>query len=85
MPTIFMVFGFCFKFYSNDHEPIHVPVTKDGHEAKFHVEPEVELVFNRGFKKHELTVITGIIEENTEILVERWKEYFKGKQDASFD
>ncbi len=51
MPTIFIVFGFCFKFYSNDHEPVHVHVTKDGHEAKFNLEPMVELVFNRGFKK----------------------------------
>ncbi|MBQ3439037.1 MAG: DUF4160 domain-containing protein [Bacteroidales bacterium] len=32
MPTIFIVFGFCFKFYSNDHEPVHIHVTKDGHE-----------------------------------------------------
>ena len=85
MPTIFIVFGFCFKFYSNDHVPIHVHVTKDGHEAKFNLEPALELVYNRDFKKHELTVITGIIEENTEILVERWKEYFKGKRDASLD
>ena len=85
MPTIFIVFGFCFKFYSNDHRPVHIHVTKDGHEAKFNLEPTVELVFNRGFKKHELTVITGIIEENDEILIARWNEYFKGKQDASQD
>jgi len=85
MPTIFIVFGFCFKFYSNDHEPVQVHVTKDEHEAKFNLEPMVELVFNRGFKKYELTIITGIIEENTAILVERWNEYFKGKRDASLD
>ena len=85
MPTVFIVFGFCFRFYSNDHEPIHIHVTKDGHEAKFNLQPTVGLVFNRGFKKHELTIITGIIEENAEILVERWNEFFKGKQDASLD
>ena len=85
MPTVFIVFGFCFRFYSNDHEPIHIHVTKDGHEAKFNLQPMVGLVFNRGFKKHELTIITGIIEENAEILVERWNEFFKGKQDASLD
>ena len=31
------------------------------------------------------SVITGIIEENDEILIARWNEYFKGKQDASLD
>ncbi len=24
MPTIFILFGFRFLFYANDHEPIHV-------------------------------------------------------------
>ena len=85
MPTVFIVFGFCFKFYSNDHKPIHIHVTKDGNEAKFNLKPTVELVVNRGFKKHELTIMTGIIEENAGILIERWNEYFKGKQDASLD
>lgn len=29
MPTIFIFFGFRFMFYANDHEPIHVHVTKE--------------------------------------------------------
>ena len=77
MPTIFIFFGFIFKFYSDDHEPIHVHVVKDGHEAKYNIEPEVIQVFNRGFKKHELSIIEGIIEENIEVIKNRWKEYFK--------
>ena len=44
MPTIFIVFGFIFRFFSDDHLPIHVHVVKDGHEAKYNVEPKVELV-----------------------------------------
>ena len=28
MPTIFILFGFRFMFYANDHEPIHVHVIK---------------------------------------------------------
>ena len=35
MPKIFEYFGFIFLFYSNEHEPIHVHVMKDGHEAIF--------------------------------------------------
>ncbi|WOZ80982.1 DUF4160 domain-containing protein [Segatella hominis] len=34
MPTIFIFFGFRFMFYSNDHEPIHVHVIKDGNETR---------------------------------------------------
>ena len=35
MPTIFILFGFRFMFYANDHEPIHVHVIKGDVCAKF--------------------------------------------------
>lgn len=37
MPKIFEYFGFVFFFYSNEHEPIHVHVMKEGHEAIFEI------------------------------------------------
>ena len=37
MPKIFEYFGFIFLFYSNEHEPIHVHVMKDEHEAIFEI------------------------------------------------
>ena len=37
MPKIFEYFGFIFLFYSNEHEPIHVHVMKDGYEAIFEI------------------------------------------------
>ena len=80
MPTLFIIFGFRFLFYSNDHEPIHVHVIKDGHEARFQVEPEVALLDNKGLKVSELRMAESVIEENRELIVERWKEYFKDKK-----
>lgn len=77
MPTIFIIFGFVFKFFSDDHEPIHVHVIKDDHEAKYNVDPVVSQVFNHGFKKHELSIIEGIIEENVTVIIDRWHEFFK--------
>lgn len=35
------------------------------------------MVFNHGFKKHEISVIEGIIEENADIIKFKWKEYFR--------
>ncbi len=64
MPTVFIIFGFIFKFYSDDHE------------AKYNIEPEVCLIHNHGFKKHELSMIESIIEENTEVIKDRWAEFF---------
>ena len=36
MPTIFIVLGFRFMYYSNEHSPIHVHVTKGGCNCKIH-------------------------------------------------
>ena len=79
MPTIFIFFGFRFMFYSNDHEPIHVHVLKDEHEAKYDV-MSMEMISNFGFKKQELALIESVIEENKEIIIERWKSHFEGKK-----
>ena len=75
MPTLFIIFGFRFMFYSNDHPPIHIHVIKDGCEAKYNIEP-VELVFNHGFKRHDLSLIESIVLENKEIIIDRWRSYF---------
>lgn len=76
MPTLFILFGFRFFFWSNEHDPIHVHISKGESEAKFNVE-NIELVENFGFKKNELKMIESILEENREIIIARWKEYFK--------
>ena len=47
------------------------------HEAKFSVEPEVKLIENNGLKASELRLAESVIEENKEIIVNRWNEYFK--------
>ena len=75
MPTLFIIFGFRFMFYSNDHTPINIHVIKDGCEAKYNVAP-VELVFSHGFKRHDLSLIESIVLENKEVIIERWHSYF---------
>lgn len=75
MPTLFILFGYRFFFCSNDHESIDVHVSKGDAEGKFNV-LDVELVENHGFKKNELRLIESLIEENREIIIERWKEFF---------
>lgn len=75
MPTIFFLFGFRFMFYSNDHEPIHIHVIKEDKSAKFTLFP-VALVYNRGLKQAELKRVEAIIEENKELIAERWNNFF---------
>ena len=64
-------------FYSNDHEPIHVHVVKGGAEARFQILPEVMPLDNRGLKPSEMKLAGSIVEENKDIIIARWNEYFK--------
>ncbi len=51
-------------------------ISKAESEAKYNV-LTLELVYNHGFKKNELRMIESIIEENKDIIIERWNEVFK--------
>lgn len=75
MPTVFVLFGFVFKFYSNEHEPIHIHVLKGSAKAKYSLAP-VMLIENHGLKPAELKLVESIIEENAEIIAEHWNRYF---------
>ena len=75
MPTVFILFGFVFKFYSNDHEPIHIHVLKGGSKAKFTLFP-VQLIENIGMKPSEIKLIESIICENQEVIAEHWNRFF---------
>ena len=76
MPTLFILFGMRFCFYTEDHEPIHVHVIAHGIEAKFNLDPEVTLVYNKGLTSREVRLAKELIEENEEIIRERWKAIF---------
>lgn len=76
MPTLFILFGFRFFFWSNEHDPIHIHISKGDAEAKYNIE-SLELVENYGFKKSELRLIESVLEENKEIIIDRWHEYFR--------
>lgn len=74
MPTLFIIFGLRFHFYSNEHLPIHIHVRNSDGEAKFEVE-NVRLISNKGLKNKDISLAIAIIEENKEIIINKWKEY----------
>ena len=75
MPTVLVALGFIFKFYSNDHQPLHIHVLKDGHKAKYSLFP-VELIENNGFNPAEIKLVKSIIEENQETIAKQWNNFF---------
>lgn len=80
MPVLLRVRGYRFFFFSMEaREPPHIHVAHAGRYAKFWLEP-VALADARGFRSHELTEIRGVVVENREFFLEKWNEYFGGKQ-----
>lgn len=77
MPEIFRIFGIRFFFYSREHEPIHVHVKNSDGKAKFDITKEgIVLVKNEGIKTKDIKAAEMVLEENKELAIEKWNEYF---------
>ena len=73
------MFGMRFFFYSREHEPIHVHVKGADGKAKFDILPEgIVLVKNEGLKPKDIKAAEMVLEENKELAIEKWNEYFGG-------
>ena len=55
--------GYSFRIYSNEESRIHIHVLKSECEAKFWLEPQVELAENNGFAEHDINRIKKIVEK----------------------
>jgi len=76
MPTVLLVNGFRFYFYSNENnEPIHIHVEKAEGNAKFWLEP-IKVEYSYGFSVKERKTIMAIIVEHKIDLINSWHEYF---------
>lgn len=77
MPEIFRLFGFSFFFYSREHEPVHIHVEgKEGY-AKFEYNGQrFVLASSKGIKAGDMKNIQMAVDENADIILARWNEFF---------
>ncbi|MBW2072015.1 MAG: DUF4160 domain-containing protein [Deltaproteobacteria bacterium] len=76
MPTVLSTGPYRIYFYSHEpNEPPHVHVDRENHSCKFWLNP-VSLARNLGFSARELRKIASVVEENEQLLLEAWNEYF---------
>jgi len=59
--TIFRAWGFRFFFFSREEPRLHVHVTCAEGEAKFWIEPRIELAQNHRLDERQLAVIEDLI------------------------
>ncbi|MGP9764590.1 DUF4160 domain-containing protein [Halomonas sp. AOP13-D3-9] len=75
-PTVFREKGYRFFFFSREESRIHVHVVSGDGEAKFWLEPDLELAKNYGYNRQQLKEIESLVEDHRDELVSAWKQHF---------
>jgi len=76
-PTIFREKGYRFFFFSREEERVHVHIACQDGEAKYWIEPEIELAKNFRLTRLQLKEIETLIEAHYVEINNAWQRYFK--------
>ena len=75
-PTVFREGPFRFFFFSREEERLHIHVQSADGEAKFWVEPGIELARNHGLSTQDLSRVEQLIEEHEQEIRNAWISHF---------
>jgi hypothetical protein len=75
-PTVFRHGGYRFYFFSREEPRLHVHVHHVDGEAKFWLEPKLELAHNYGLSQRRLTIALDIIRRHKREIRSAWKKHF---------
>lgn len=75
-PTVFKKRKYRFFFFSREEKRMHIHVISPDGEAKFWIEPEVELVKSVGFNQKQIKLLKNIIKENKDEIRSSWRRHF---------
>ena len=75
MPTVLLIFGLRFYFYSDEHLPIHIHVKSGDGKAKINVNT-LEIMENSGIKPSDLKRAVDIVKQYHDGIIKSWNEYF---------
>lgn len=77
MPTLLLINGLRFFFYSSENnEPAHVHVTKGSANGKIWLLPNIEIAYMHGFSNSEIKFIMKVTDTHLESFKSKWNEYF---------
>ena len=75
-PTVLRCGGFRFYFFSREETRMHVHVHHADGEAKFWLEPRLELAENYGMNRQRLARARRLVEENEDEIRRAWQGHF---------
>lgn len=76
-PTVFREKNARFHFFTREESRMHIHVQTPDGEAKFWIEPEIELAETIKLNKKELIRLRKIIEEHKQEIVNEWNKVHK--------
>ena len=77
-PTVFREAGFRFYFFSREEPRMHVHVQSCNGEAKFWLEPSIQIAQNHGLSMKELNEADSLIREHQNEIRTAWQQHFPG-------
>jgi hypothetical protein len=77
-PTIFRERGYRFYFFSREEPRMHVHVMHADGEAKFWLEPAVELAQSYGLSAQELKEAESLLRGHEQEIQDAWRHHFPG-------
>jgi hypothetical protein len=75
-PTVFREGPFRFFFFSREETRIHVHVQSADGEAKFWLEPTIELARNYGLSATDLRQVEQSVNEHAQEIRDAWNDHF---------
>jgi hypothetical protein len=80
-PTVFREKGYRFFFFSLEESRMHVHVRSQDGEAKYWLDPEIELARNHRLSDVQLGEIQRIVEFHKDELITAWRRHFLDSSD----
>ncbi|MBU4212602.1 MAG: DUF4160 domain-containing protein [Verrucomicrobia bacterium] len=77
-PTVFKWKGYRFFFFSREERRLHIHAVCPDGEAKFWLEPNVELANNYGLSQTQMMELTKVVEEKKNDILDAWRKHFAG-------
>ena len=76
-PTVFREGSFRFFFFSREESRIHIHVAHTDGEAKFWLEPNIELALNKGLNSKQVNEALLLAQQHREDILNAWKQHFE--------
>ena len=76
-PTVFREGSFRFFFFSREESRIHIHVAHTDGEAKFWLEPNIELALNKGLNSKQVNEALLLVQQHREEILNAWKQHFE--------